>query len=242
MSEILKSPYLQPYVNQYRPFADILHPGRSPEKPITSSRSSQRSMSGSQCSSISGSDLDSIQSSERNTSGITSSSNNTIDTESIDHVLVKRFSRLDDVQSRKGTPVPDLERQDSSRSIHINQHPRNESKHPKIIKKILSTLREDSKFRESNSPVRASRVKVNSPSNRERSSDDSKHSDNSSSSKSSDVTSHESAKVSCGLVKQGQASPPLKHLVRINVLLLLNHFLCIANFFSFWHYHAVTNC
>ncbi|TVU36404.1 hypothetical protein EJB05_18337 [Eragrostis curvula] len=214
-SEILKNPYLQPYVNQYRPFADISYPGRSPEKPITSSRSSQRSMSGSQCSSVSGSDMDSLQSSERNTSGLASSSNNTIDTEgaeSTDHVLVKKCSRSEDVQSRKGTPGAELERQDSSKSIHINQHPRNETKQPRIIKKILTTLREESKFRESNSPVRASRVKLNSPSNRERLSDDSKHSDNSSSSKSSEVTSHESAKFSCEPVKRGQASPPLKHL------------------------------
>jgi NIMA (never in mitosis gene a)-related kinase len=67
--------------------------------------------------------------------------------------------------------------------------------------------------------VRASRVKLNSPSNRERSSDSSKHSDISSSSRSSEVMSHESARVSFEepVVKRGQASPPLKHLVRINV-------------------------
>ncbi|GJN17069.1 hypothetical protein PR202_gb04108 [Eleusine coracana subsp. coracana] len=154
-SDILKNSYLQPYVNQYRPFADIVHPSRSPEKPIASSRSSQRSMSGSQCSSISGSDMDSIQSSERNASVLASSSNNTIDTEgaeSIDHVLVKKLSRHDDIQSRKATPGPELERQDSSKSNKTNQHPRNEAKQPKIIKKILTTLREESKFRESSSP------------------------------------------------------------------------------------------
>ncbi|RLN22054.1 serine/threonine-protein kinase Nek5-like [Panicum miliaceum] len=184
-SEILKSPYLQPYINQYRPFADILHPGRSPEKPISSSRSSQRSMSGSQCSSISGSDMDSIQSSERNTSGPASSSNNTIDTEGAEST---------DLQSHKDTAGPELERQDSSKSIHNNQHLRHENKQPKIIKKVLTTLREESKFRESSSPVRASRVKLNSPSNRERSSDDSKLSDISSSSRSSEVMSHESAR------------------------------------------------
>ncbi|XP_062226900.1 serine/threonine-protein kinase Nek5-like [Phragmites australis] len=218
-SEILKNPYLQPYVNQYRPFADMLHPGRSPQKPVTSSRSSQRSMSESQCSSISGSDMDSIQSSKRNTSGPASSSNNTIYTEgaeTTDHMLVKKCSRPDDLQSHKDTTGPELERQDSSKSIHINKHTRHESKQPKIIKKILTTLREESKFRESNSPVRANRVKLNSPSNRERSSDDSKHnSDNSSSSKSSEVTSHESSKVGREPVKRGQVSPPLKHLLPI---------------------------
>lgn len=175
-------------------------------------------MSGSQCSSISGSDIDSIQSSERNTSGLATSSNNTIDTEgaeSTDHMLVKKLSRADDVQSHKVTPGPELERQDSSKSNKSNQHPRNETKQPKIVKKILRTLREESKFRESSSPARARRVKLNSPSNRERSSDDSKHSDNSSSSKSSEVASHESAKISCEPVKRGHGSPSLKHLVRV---------------------------
>jgi len=166
-------------------------------------------MSGSQCSSISASDMDSIQSSERNTSGPASSSNNTIDTEGAEST---------DLQSHKDTAGPELERQDSSKSIHNNQHLRHENKQPKIIKKVLTTLREESKFRESSSPVRASRVKLNSPSNRERSSDESKHSDISSSSRSSEVMSHESARVSFEEpVKRGQASPPLKHLVRINV-------------------------
>ena len=168
-------------------------------------------MSGSQCSSISASDMDSIQSSERNTSGPASSSNNTIDTEGAEST---------DLQSHKDTAGPELERQDSSKSIHNNQHLRHENKQPKIIKKVLTTLREESKFRESSSPVRASRVKLNSPGNRERSSDDSKHTDISSSSRSSEVMSHESARVSFEeSVKRGQASPPLKHLVRINVFL-----------------------
>lgn len=181
-------------------------------------------MSGSQCSSISGtgSDMDSIQSSEINTSGLASSSNNTIDTEGVEAT---------DLQSHKDTACPELERQDSSKSVQDNHHPRHENKQPKIIKKILTTLREESKFRGSNSPVRASRVKLNSPSNRERSSDDSKQSDISSSSRSSEVMSHESANASCEPMKRGHASPPLKHLVRIYgflVLKALNPLLCVC--------------
>ncbi|CAM0883721.1 unnamed protein product [Alopecurus aequalis] len=217
-SDILKNPYLQPYVNQYRPFADVPHPMRSPEKSITSSRSSRRSMSGSQCSSISctGSDMDSIQSSERNMSGPASSSSNTIDTECAEatkNVLVNRYPTSND-KSHKDIASPELERQDSSKSLHVDQHPKYVSKQPKIIKKILSTLREETnKLRVNNSPLRASRVKLHSPSHRERSSDDSKHSsDISSCSKSGEVTSHESTKVNCYTVKQIQASPPPKHL------------------------------
>lgn len=218
--EILKNPYLQPYVNQHRPFSDVPHPMRSPEKSITSSRSSRRSMSGSQCSSISGtgSDMDSIQSSERNTSGLASSSNTTTidteDAEATDDVSVKRFSTPHDLKSCKNTARSNLERQDSCKSIHVDQHPKYVSKQPKIIKKILTTLREEtSKLRVHNSPLRASRVKLCPPSHRERSPDDSKHnSDISSSSKSSEVTSHESGKATFEPAKQIQESPPMKHL------------------------------
>ena len=226
-SDILKNPYLQPYVNQHGPFADVPHPMRSPEKSITSSRSSRRSMSGSQCSSISGtgSDMDSMQSSEINMSGPASSSNNTIDTEGAEptnNALVNRYSTPNDIKSHKEVASPDLERQDSSKSLHVDQHPKYVSKQPKIIKKILTTLREEtSKLRVNNSPLRASRVKLYSPSHRGRSPDDSKNnSEISSSSKSSEVTPHESAKVNSDTVKQIQASPPPKHLVRIQ------HFLC----------------
>uniref|UniRef100_A0ACD5XAU1 Uncharacterized protein n=1 Tax=Avena sativa TaxID=4498 RepID=A0ACD5XAU1_AVESA len=218
-SDILKNPYLQPYVNQHRPFADVPHPMRSPEKSITSSRSSRRSMSGSQCSSISGtgSDMDSIQSSERTTSGLASSSNNTIDTESAEATnngLINRYSIPHDIKSHKDIASPELEKQNSSKSIHVDQRPKYASKQPKIIKKILTTLREEtSKLRANNSPLRASRVKLYSPGHRERSSDDSKqNSDISSSSKSSEVRSHESAKIDCDTVKLMQASPPPKHL------------------------------
>jgi NIMA (never in mitosis gene a)-related kinase len=244
-SDILKNPYLQPYVNQHRPFADLLHPMQSPEKSITSSRSSRRSMSGSQCSSISGtgSDMDSIQSSERTTSGLASSSNNTIDTEGAEATnnrLVNKCSTPHDIKSHKDIASPELERQDSSKYIHVDQHPKYVSKQPKIIKKILTTLREEtSKLRANNSPLRVSRVKLHSPSHSERSTDDSKqNSDVSSSSKSSEVTSHESAKVNCDTVKQIQASPPPKHLVRIHVFLfpMLITFFALLTFY--WFYPA----
>lgn len=179
-------------------------------------------MSGSQCSSISctGSDMDSIQSSERNTSGPASSSNNTtISTEgaeATEDASVKSCSTPRDLKSHKVMASPELERQDSPKSIHVDHRPKYGSKQPKIIKKILTTLREEtSKLRVNNSPLRASRVKVDSPSHREHLSDDSKcNSDISSSSKSSEVTSHASAKVNSDIVKQIQASPSLKHLVR----------------------------
>uniref|UniRef100_A0A453FZS1 non-specific serine/threonine protein kinase n=1 Tax=Aegilops tauschii subsp. strangulata TaxID=200361 RepID=A0A453FZS1_AEGTS len=218
-SDILKNPYLQPYVDQHRAFTAVPHPMRSPGKSITSSRSSRRSMSGSQCSSISGtgSDLDSIQSSERNTSGLATSSNNTAigteGAEATDDASVKTCSTPRDLKSHKDIDSPELERQDSPKSIHVDQRPKYGSKQPKIIKKILTTLREEtSKLRVNNSPLRASRVKLHSPSHRELLSDDSEHNSVSSSVKSSEVTPHAPAKVNRDTVKHIQASPPLKYL------------------------------
>nr|BAJ94411.1 predicted protein [Hordeum vulgare subsp. vulgare] len=218
-SDILKNPYLQPYVDQHRAFTAIPHPMRSPGKSITSSRSSRKSMSGSQCSSISGtgSDLDSIQSSERNTSGLATSSNNTTigteGAEATDDASVKTCSTPRELKSRKDIDSPELERQDSSKSIHDDQRSKYGSKQPKIIKKILTTLREEtSKLRVNNSPLRASRVKLHSPSHRELLSDDSEHNSVSSSVKSSEVTPHAPAKVNRDTVKHIQASPPLKYL------------------------------
>ncbi|KAM3333954.1 hypothetical protein ACQJBY_028812 [Aegilops geniculata] len=218
-SDILKNPYLQPYVDQHRAFTAVPHPMRSPGKSITSSRSSRRSMSGSQCSSISGtgSDLDSIQSSERNTSGLATSSNNTTigteGAEATDDASVKTCSTPRDLKSHKDIDSPELERQDSPKSIHVDQRPKYGSKQPKIIKKILTTLREEtSRLRVNNSPLRASRVKLHSPSHRELLSDDSEHNSVSSSVKSSEVTPHAPAKVNRDTVKHIQASPPLKYL------------------------------
>ncbi|KAF7024753.1 hypothetical protein CFC21_037051 [Triticum aestivum] len=218
-SDILKNPYLQPYVDQHRAFTAVPHPMRSPGKSITSSRSSRRSMSGSQCSSISGtgSDLDSIQSSERNTSGLATSSNNTTigteGAEATDDASVKTCSTPRDLKSHKDIDSPELERQDSPKSIHVDQRPKYGSKQPKIIKKILTTLREETnKLRVNNSPLRASRVKLHSPSHRELLSDDSEHNSVSSSVKSSEVTPYAPAKVNRDTMKHIQASPPLKYL------------------------------
>ncbi|CAA0841336.1 Serine/threonine-protein kinase Nek5 [Striga hermonthica] len=53
-SELLKNPYLQPYIDQYRPVTN------SPEKPLSASRESRKSMAESQSSNSSCSDRDSM--------------------------------------------------------------------------------------------------------------------------------------------------------------------------------------
>ncbi|XP_066365938.1 serine/threonine-protein kinase Nek4-like isoform X2 [Miscanthus floridulus] len=158
-SEILKNPYLQPYVNQYRPLYDSSNPMRMPEKPLPTSRSSQRSMSDSQSSSISSSDIDSAQSSDRSTSGgTTSTDRKTIDTASIRDAdqgkSDENGAAPEDLRGNKDNGSVQFKRQDSLKCIHVDHHPRPESKQPKIIEKIMTTLREESRLREINSPVR----------------------------------------------------------------------------------------
>ncbi|KAG8085728.1 hypothetical protein GUJ93_ZPchr0010g7783 [Zizania palustris] len=164
-SDILKNPYLQPFVNQYSPLSDALNPMRMPEKPLYTSRSSHRCMSESQSSSNSCSDITSIQSSDRSTSGgaaSTDSKRNNIgsiqDADQADSD--EKCTTPEDLRGNKNISGAELKRQDSTKSEH--QHYRGESKQPKIIEKIMTTLREESRLRENNSPVRASGVKLTS--------------------------------------------------------------------------------
>lgn len=132
---------------------------RMPEKPLPTSRSSQRSMSDSQSSSISSSDIDSTQSSDRSTScGTTSTdrkNNDTGNAQDVDQAMSdEKCSTPEDLRGNKDNSSVQFKRQDSSKSIHVDLHPRTESKQPKIIEKIMTTLREESRLREITSPVR----------------------------------------------------------------------------------------
>ncbi|RCV17518.1 hypothetical protein SETIT_3G226000v2 [Setaria italica] len=213
-SEILKNPYLQPYVNQYRPLYDASNPMRVPEKPLPTSWSSQRSMSDSQSSSVSSSDIDSTQSSDRSTSGGTSSDRKTIDTGSIrvvDQAMSdEKCSTPEDLRGNKDNSSVQFKRQDSSKSIHVDHHPRTEIKQPKIIEKIMTTLREESRLREINSPVRGgvkpssglgNNNQVDQPLPVSRTNGDMPYS-----LKSGNILSHDEH------VNQVEASPPLKQL------------------------------
>ncbi|TVU19587.1 hypothetical protein EJB05_35743 [Eragrostis curvula] len=162
-AEILKNPYLQPYVNQYRPLSDASNPTRMPEKPLTTSRSSQRSMSDSQSSSISSSDVDSTQSSDRSTAGgAASTDRKIIETGSARDDSDEKCATPEDLRGNKEISRAPFRRQDSSKSMHVDHHPRTENKQPKIIEQIMTTLREESRLRESNSPVKAVDVKLSS--------------------------------------------------------------------------------
>ncbi|OAY66725.1 Serine/threonine-protein kinase Nek5, partial [Ananas comosus] len=206
-SEILRHPYLQPYVNQNRPFPDPSHGKPSPEKPIPTSNSSQISMSESQSSSISSSDKDSIHSSERSTSALPPSS---------DHKSVESTSVLTNHGVQKDTTSSKLERQDSAKCIHVDQQ-------PKTVKNILMAFKEESKPRESSSPARASRLKMGgAPGNKNFPEPYPKGSKpisaTSSSSKSNEVLPDEPVKTNFDLAKQAQACNPGKHLPKYDMV------------------------
>uniref|UniRef100_A0A0D9ZZT7 non-specific serine/threonine protein kinase n=1 Tax=Oryza glumipatula TaxID=40148 RepID=A0A0D9ZZT7_9ORYZ len=219
-SEILKNPYLQPYVNQCRPLSDAPTPMRMPEKPLSTSRSNQRCTSESQSSSISCSDIDSTQSSDRSTSGGAPSTDSKLN----DIRSIQDADRADsdekcvtpeDLRGNKNISGAELKRQDSSKSVH--QHHRGESKQPKIIEKIMTTLREESRLRENNSPVSSSGVKLTSAvSNKnqaEQSSESSRpHSGVSYSSKFGDISSNGWTNTSDECVDPVQAPLQLKQL------------------------------
>jgi NIMA (never in mitosis gene a)-related kinase len=181
-------------------------------------------MSDSQSSSISSSDIDSTQSSDRSTSGGTSSDRKTIDTGSVRDVdqsmSDEKCSTPEDLRGNQDNSSVQFKRQDSSKSIHVDHHTRTEIKQPKIIEKIMTTLREESRLREINSPVRGG-VKPSSglgnnnqpeqplPVSRT-------NSDMSCSLKSGNILSHNEH------VNQVEASPPLKQLVGLNLFSLQN--------------------
>lgn len=171
-SEILRHPYLQPYVNQYRPSPDPSSVTRTPEKPI--SRGSQKNMSDSQDSSISSTDKDSLHSSERVTLGHASNSDykvSDMDSASTDDALA-----CDDNISQSTSEVIDQsdmvlvgdtgvlsgekERHRSSKPWHTDQQPKIAPKQLKPVKNMVMALKEEEKVRQSSSPVRGSRVKV----------------------------------------------------------------------------------
>ena len=172
-SEILRHPYLQPYVNQYRPSPDPSGMTRTPETPVCSSRGSQKNMSDSQNSSISSSDMDSLHSSERNTSGLAYNSDNKMaesDCASTDDVgfdinctelhTTVSDSHPPDEKGASDIPNTETRRQSKSNSVHVDRQRKVEPKQPKTVRNILVALKEEVKASESSYPMRGSRVKV----------------------------------------------------------------------------------
>ncbi|GER40898.1 serine/threonine-protein kinase [Striga asiatica] len=132
-SELLKNPYLQPYIYQYRPISI------SPQKPLSGSRESRRSMAESQSSNSSCSDRDSLVIMPNETNNISNRNhhNKTVDTDSA---------------SINGDD-------DDDDHDHKDLGCNGTKQHPKTIKNIMIALKEG-RNRENSSPMRTHHVKT----------------------------------------------------------------------------------
>ncbi|XP_068664306.1 serine/threonine-protein kinase Nek5-like [Aristolochia californica] len=170
-SEILRHPYLQPYVDQYR--TSYGPKACAAEKPTPSVRNgSHKNMSGSQNSSISSSDRDSLHSSERNISAVVFDCDHkatetdmafTNDGIECDNGCVQLQGHVECLRNDEINPfAPSIEADDGGPPVltRCELKSKTESKQPKIIKNILMTLKEDGKLRETASPIRGNRLKA----------------------------------------------------------------------------------
>ncbi|KAL5169655.1 Serine/threonine-protein kinase Nek5 [Glycine soja] len=152
-SEVLKHPYLQPYVDQYRP--SFSPPTTcSPVKPISAVNDHRKNMAESQNSNSSSSDKDTLMSNEKNiaTAGPKCDNEATeMDQTSIDDDGSDEESGSCNVNAKTAE-------QEVVEPSHNKHHSNVESKQPKTIRNIMMALKEG-KVREATSPMRGNRIK-----------------------------------------------------------------------------------
>ncbi|KAI3874529.1 hypothetical protein MKX03_004859 [Papaver bracteatum] len=146
-SQILRHPYLQPYVDQYR--QSTMHKAKlSPEKPVSNVRRAQKQMVESQSSNSSGSDKESLVSGDRSNSDMAFNCENEVDSDqpmANEHITNLSTGKIDEQYGME---------------LHEDPRPRAESKQPKTIKNIMMALKEEGRIRESSSPLRNNKLKV----------------------------------------------------------------------------------
>ncbi|XP_023532893.1 serine/threonine-protein kinase Nek5-like isoform X1 [Cucurbita pepo subsp. pepo] len=164
-SELLKHPYLQPYVEQYRPsIAPTVDFSPDKRRPT---RDSRRSMAESQNSNSSNSDRDSLISSDKNAPAMASNCD--------DKVTDNDMASVDDHDGPELLVPSEEEQTHNTCSLKVNDpmhskpaqadHQSNtESRRPKTIRNIMLALKEG-KARENYSPVRGNCVKSGVASN-----------------------------------------------------------------------------
>lgn len=158
---MLKHPYLQPYVDQYRP-SFVPPTAFSPEKPISAVNGPKKSMAESQNSNGSSSDKDSLTSNERNVATAVPKCDNkatemdlaSVDDDSSEHLLPSEEENGSSKANAKTTELDVIKP-----SSHNEQCSNVESKQPKTIRNIMMALKEG-KVRQAISPMRGSRMKA----------------------------------------------------------------------------------
>ncbi|KAL8140899.1 hypothetical protein V2J09_006920 [Rumex salicifolius] len=151
-SDVLKHPYLQPYVNQYRPNTP------SPEKPIRLARDTRRHMVDSQYSSSSCSDKDSSISTEKNLPVMVMNCDikgTDTDILSDDEIGYDMPHPMDD-QHCNSESVMRMHDREVMKPTNDESKPITGVKQRKTIKSIFMALKEG-KPRENSSPLRSSR-------------------------------------------------------------------------------------
>ncbi|GAA0158068.1 non-receptor serine/threonine protein kinase [Lithospermum erythrorhizon] len=154
-SELLKHPYLQPYVEQF--FPSFTNPsGNSLKKPIATRRKSWKGIVESQSSNSTYSDRDSSGSNDRNIQGVSTCDNKATgtDTGDLDYVTDDEHIQTGDVSNSNVVELDVL-----LNPFSVEQQFNAEAKQPKTINNIMNALREG-RVRESYSPMRSNRAKA----------------------------------------------------------------------------------
>ncbi|KAK7404866.1 hypothetical protein VNO78_05887 [Psophocarpus tetragonolobus] len=152
-SEVLKHPYLQPYVDQYRP--SFSPPTTcSTEKPISTVNELRKNMAESQNSNSSSSDKDSLMSNEKNITAVGPKCDN--------KATKTDITSMDDDGSEDESGSSNANAKTAEQEVmkpsHNENHSNIESKQPKTIRNIMMALKEG-KVREATSPMRGNRIK-----------------------------------------------------------------------------------
>ncbi|KAM3324271.1 serine/threonine-protein kinase Nek5 [Capsicum chacoense] len=156
-SEILKHPYLRPYLEQYRP-SFITHVASYPEKPLSTGRDSRKHMAESQSSTSSCSDKDSLKSKEKNIQSRDYRGTD-VDVAFVDDDIDFRQLHSFDENHEDDTFPEDTDDFESKNIIDDERKCDAEAKRPRAIKNIMLAVKEE-KMREHSSPMRGNRAKV----------------------------------------------------------------------------------
>ncbi|CAJ1956203.1 unnamed protein product [Sphenostylis stenocarpa] len=158
-SEVLKHPYLLPYVDQYR--SSFCSPtASSPEKPISAVHYPRKNKPEGQNSSCSSTDKDSLMSNVKNTENAVQKCGNKsteIDMTSIEDDGSEQLQPDEEGNGSIKVNAKTVD-QEVTKQSNNEHHSNVVSKQPKAIKNVVTTLK-NGKLRETSSPIRGNRIK-----------------------------------------------------------------------------------